>query len=130
MHTYRSARAGMELLLYFKTIHVLLTNRGTHKKSNLFYALFSSMMVFAITVWVVTQAIFGEEMWLLQSDYAGGPNAYWEQNISVWYMDWGSTAVIMLQLMTDALMVKTGTSMSECRLTWLVADLPLSDYME
>ncbi|KAG8221507.1 hypothetical protein J3R82DRAFT_1722 [Butyriboletus roseoflavus] len=96
---------GIELLLYFKTIRILLTNRGARKKSDLFYALFSSMMMFLVTVWIITQAIFGEEMWLLQSDYPGGADAYWQQNIAVWYMDWGTTAVVILQLMTDALMI-------------------------
>ena len=103
--THRSARAGIELLLYFKTIRILLSNRGTHKKLNLFYALFSSMMVFLITVWVATQALFGQNMWL-DPDFPGGPDAYWRANIGVWYMGWGMVAVIVLQLMTDALMVR------------------------
>ena len=100
------AHAGIELLLYFKTIRTLLTSGGAFKRSNVFYALFSSMMVFLVTVWIATQAMFGEKMWLIDSDFPGGPDAYWKTNISVWYMDWGSTAVIMLQLMTDALMVR------------------------
>ena len=103
--THRSARAGIELLLYFKTIRILLSNRGTHKKLNLFYALFSSMMVFLITVWVATQALFGQNMWL-DPDFPGGPDAYWRANIGVWYMGLGMVAVIVLQLMTDALMVR------------------------
>ena len=106
MHTYQCAGAGVELLLYFKTIHILLSNRGARRKSNLFYALFSSMMVFSITVWVATQALFGQKMWLLEADFPGGPDAYWSANIWVWYMDWGTTAVILLQLMTDGLMVE------------------------
>ncbi|KAG6374052.1 hypothetical protein JVT61DRAFT_4692 [Boletus reticuloceps] len=52
---------GIELTLYFKTIHVLLSNRGAHKKSNLFYALFSTMIVFLITIWIATKAIFGQK---------------------------------------------------------------------
>ena len=105
MQTYQSAGAGVELLLYFKTIRILLSNKGARKKSNIFYALFSSMMVFSITIWVATQALFGQQMWLLDSDFPGGPDAYWSANIWVWYMDWGTTAVILLQLMTDGLMV-------------------------
>ena len=105
MHTYQWAGAGVELLLYFKTIQILLSSRGTRKKSNLFYALFSSMMVFLITVWVATQALFGQKMWLLEADFPEGPDAYWSANIWVWYMDWGTMAVIVVQLMTDGLMV-------------------------
>lgn len=98
--------AGIELLLYFKTVRILLSNRGARRKPNVFYALFSSMMVLLITVWVATQAIFGQKMWLLDSDFPGGPYAYWKTNLSVWYMDWSTAGVISLQLMTDALMVR------------------------
>ncbi|KAH0833921.1 hypothetical protein J3R83DRAFT_11106 [Lanmaoa asiatica] len=93
---------GIELYLYFKTVRVLLTNRGAR---NLFYALFSSMMLFSVTVWVVTQAIFNQKMWLLESDFPGGPDAYWKANASNWYVDWGTIVIFMLQLMTDALMI-------------------------
>ncbi|KAF8556746.1 hypothetical protein OG21DRAFT_551055 [Imleria badia] len=103
---------GIELFLFFKTIHILLSNRGMHKKSNLFYALFSSMMVFLITVWIATKAIFGQKMLLLDADFPGGPDAYWKANIGVWYMDWATMTVIVLQLMTDALMIY------RCRIIW------------
>jgi len=102
---------GIELLLYFKTIGILLSSRGTHKKPNLFYALFSSMMVFLITVWVAAQAVFGHNMWF-DRDFPGGPDAYWKANIDDWYMDLGAVAVIILQLMTDALMIY------RCRIIW------------
>ena len=62
-------------------------------------------MMFSVTVWVATSAIFGEKMWLLDSNFPGGPDIYWKKNISDWYMDWAMTAVILLQLMTDGLMV-------------------------
>ncbi|KAN0082561.1 hypothetical protein V8E55_008356 [Tylopilus felleus] len=103
---------GIELLLYFKTIHILLSSRGVHKKANLVYVLFSSVMLFLITVWIGAQALFGEEMWLLNSDFPGGSGAYWAKNISVWYMDWGTTAGVLLQLMTDGLMIY------RCRIIW------------
>ncbi|KAN0080046.1 hypothetical protein V8E55_009612 [Tylopilus felleus] len=103
---------GVELLFYFKTMRVLLSNSGAHRKSNLFYALFSSVMVFSITVWVATQAVFGQKMWLLDSDFPGGPYAYWKTNLSVWYMNWSTVQVIVLQLMTDALMIH------RCQVIW------------
>jgi len=64
-------------------------------------------MLILITIWVSTNAIFGEEMWLIHSDYPGGANAYYMSNISNWYMVMGRAAVFVLQLMTDALLVRT-----------------------
>ncbi|KAF8132481.1 hypothetical protein EV363DRAFT_1449391 [Boletus edulis] len=91
---------------------ILLNHKEALKKSNLFYALFSSVMVFSVTVWVATSAIFGQNMWLLHSNFPGGQDAYWKNNFSVWYMDWSTTAVIVLQLMTDGLMIY------RCRIMW------------
>ena len=93
------------MVLYYKTVTILLSNRGAHRKSKLFYALFSSIMVFGMTVWIATAAIFGEKMWLVHSDFPGGPDMYWKKNISVWYMAWASSASILLQLMADGLML-------------------------
>lgn len=87
-------------------MRILLSNRGAQKKSNLFYALFSSVMMFSITVWVVTEAVFGHQMWLVDTDFPGGAPAYWRTNLSVWYMEWARVGIIILQLMTDGLMVR------------------------
>jgi hypothetical protein len=97
---------GIELVLYFKTMQLLLSGRGKRKRSDLFYAFFSTIMLFLISVWLVTQVIFNERMWIEFRDYPGGPAQYWSDHISDWYIDFGSTAMIVLQLMTDALMVR------------------------
>ncbi|KAF8130301.1 hypothetical protein EV363DRAFT_1450697 [Boletus edulis] len=103
---------GIELLLYVKTLRLLLRDRGTDKKDNLFYAVFSSVMMLLITVWIATQAVFGENMWVLEYGFPGGPFVYWSTNIGVWYMTSAMIAVIILQLMTDALMIH------RCRIIW------------
>ncbi|KAF9235460.1 hypothetical protein BU15DRAFT_77953 [Melanogaster broomeanus] len=108
-NTLQDILYGIELVLYFKTMHVLRRQRGG---STIFYAFFSSVMFFLITVWLVTQILFGEEMWIENQDFPGGPAEYWELHVSDWYIDFGGTAVIVLQLMTDALMI------NRCRIVW------------
>ncbi|KAF8548726.1 hypothetical protein OG21DRAFT_1422559 [Imleria badia] len=103
---------GVELVLYFKTMHVLLSSNIRHKRSDKFYVTFSSVMLLMITIWVSTQAVFGEKMWLIDAAFPGGPDAYWAANVSVWYMDLGTTAITVLQLMTDGLMIY------RCRIIW------------
>ncbi|KAF9235459.1 hypothetical protein BU15DRAFT_64815 [Melanogaster broomeanus] len=105
-------RIGLELLLYFKTMHILLCHRPQRGRSVIFYAFFSSMIFLLITIWVVTQLLFGQKMWVEHQDYPGGPARYWKIHISDWYMGAGGTAVIILQLITDALMIY------RCRIVW------------
>ncbi|KAF9235461.1 hypothetical protein BU15DRAFT_77954 [Melanogaster broomeanus] len=111
-NTLQDILYGIELILYSKTMHILLCHKRQWGGSAIFYAFFSSMMFFLITVWVVTQILFGKRMWIENQDYPGGPTEYWEAHISDWYMDFGGTAVIMLQLITDALMI------NRCRIVW------------
>ncbi|KAG9316986.1 hypothetical protein JVU11DRAFT_1166 [Chiua virens] len=96
---------GIEAVLYLKTMCRLLAHEGTRKKSDVFYAIFTSVMLFIITIWMSTQAMFGQHMWLLDTDFTGGSNAYWAEDISDWYRVLVTVAVIVLQLMTDALMI-------------------------
>ncbi|KAF9235462.1 hypothetical protein BU15DRAFT_64818 [Melanogaster broomeanus] len=93
---------GIELVLYVKTMRILLGHGG---KRALFYVFFSSKMFALITVWLFTKALFGGKMWIQGEDYPGGPYGYWETHVTEWYMDFGRTAVIVLQLTTDALMI-------------------------
>ncbi|KAH7890464.1 hypothetical protein F5I97DRAFT_1933774 [Phlebopus sp. FC_14] len=96
---------GVQLVLYIKTMHLLLGRGAGRKRSDLFYAFFSTMMCILETIWIATQAIMGEEMWISNGDYPGGPSAYWTDYASAWYMTLGTTAVVLLQLMTDGLMI-------------------------
>ena len=119
LRSFDSTHAGIELFLYFRTIRVLLSNRGAWRKSNLFYALFSTVMLFSITVWIATEAFFGQKVWLLDSHFPGGPCAYWATNLSVWYMEWSKVQIIILQLMTDALLVRYVQGFqNECLIRW------------
>lgn len=57
----------------------------------------------------------------LDSNFPGGPDMYWKENISVWCMDWAMTAVILrvLRLMIDGLMVgRARRCRNECSFAW------------
>ncbi|KAG9311427.1 hypothetical protein JVU11DRAFT_8540 [Chiua virens] len=103
---------GIQLGLYFETIATLWSVRRENKTSYVFYTVFSSIMLFLVTVWISTEAFFTEKMWILDSSYPSGPDQYWKDNSSVWYMDLGTTAAVLLQLVTDALMIY------RCRIIW------------
>ncbi|KIK82322.1 hypothetical protein PAXRUDRAFT_832269 [Paxillus rubicundulus Ve08.2h10] len=105
-------RTGIELVLYFKTMQILLRNGGNRKRSDLFYAFFTTIMFFLISVWVISQVIFSGKTWMQHRDYTGGPGKYWLNHMSDWYNDFGATSVIALQLATSALMIH------RCRIVW------------
>ena len=96
---------GVELVLYVQTMQALLRRDSKHPRTNRFFAIFSTVLLFLITIFVAVQAVFGEEMWIVNADFEGGSAAYLETHASVWYQTWGTAASIALQLMSDALLV-------------------------
>jgi len=96
---------GVELVLYIKTIQALLRPGTKHIRTNRFFMIFSTALLFLITIFVAVQAVFGQEMWIVNAGFEGGSAAYLAAYASVWYQTLGTTASIILQLMSDALLV-------------------------
>lgn len=67
--------------------------------------IFNTAMLFLITIFVAVQAVFGQEMWIVNAGFEGGPAAYLASHSSVWYETLGTAASIILQLMSDAFLV-------------------------
>ncbi|KIJ65818.1 hypothetical protein HYDPIDRAFT_151450 [Hydnomerulius pinastri MD-312] len=97
---------GVELVLYFNTMQILLKNRGSaRQKSDRFMIIFSSAVLFLITIYVATESILGQEMWIVNADYPGGSAAYLAAYASAWYQTMGTASGIILQLMSDGLLI-------------------------
>ncbi|KAH7926990.1 hypothetical protein BV22DRAFT_1032333 [Leucogyrophana mollusca] len=97
---------GVELVLYFQTMQVLLKSKATQRKIPAkFFMIFSTTLLFLITIFVVTQMVLGEEMWIINANYPGGQAAYYEARSAVWCQTVGAVAPIILQLMSDGLLV-------------------------
>lgn len=103
--TFFTSDAGVNLVLYTQTMYTYTTSNSTHKRSTRFFMSFSTVMLILITIFVVVQSIFGQEMWIVNSSYPGGSTAYLATYVSVWYQTMGTTATVILQLMSDGLLV-------------------------
>ncbi|KAF9234862.1 hypothetical protein BU15DRAFT_52017 [Melanogaster broomeanus] len=97
---------GVELVLYFQTMQILLKSRRAEMKTpDSFMMVFSTALLFLITIYVVTESILGEEMWIVHADYPGGSAAYLQAYASAWYQTMGTGSGILLQLMSDGLLI-------------------------
>ena len=97
---------GMELCVYFLTARAMFSRKTRSVPSDKFFLLFSTCLLLLNTVFVATQAVFGEEMWITNANYPGGMNAYLEDFVSVWYQTFGTAASIVLNLLSDGLLVR------------------------
>ncbi|KAI9566060.1 hypothetical protein HD554DRAFT_2174751 [Boletus coccyginus] len=96
---------GVELVLYLKTMRVFLGRSRERHESDVFFAAFSTVMLLLVTCWVVSDAMIGEDIWLLDRDYPGGPLAYLTGPPSDWYNRFRTVVTIIMQQMADGLMV-------------------------
>lgn len=92
-------------MLYYLTMQIYLKRGGQPQSHPRFYMIFSTMQLFLVTVFVATQGVMGEEMWIVHSDYPGGSAAYFAAHVSDWYQSFGSVASTIRQLMSDGLLV-------------------------
>ncbi|TFK86408.1 hypothetical protein K466DRAFT_600363 [Polyporus arcularius HHB13444] len=96
---------GMALLLYCQTVTQILEIRKSERTSmDKFMMGFVTVLLVLNTIYWSTQAYFGEMMWITHADYPGGADAYVSAYSSVWYQTWGTTASVMSNLMSDALL--------------------------
>lgn len=86
------------------------------RPSDKFYMVFSTILVFLITIFVTTRLVSGQEMWINHPGYPGGASAYFIANMSAWYLTMSAVASTLLQLMTDGLLVSvlSSSSRKEC----------------
>ena len=66
---------------------------------------FSTAMLCLITIYMSTEAVFGQEMWIVHADYPGGQDAYLGDFVNVWYQTLGTAASILQNFLSDALLV-------------------------
>ena len=100
---------GFELALYFTSVWLLLHGRESRDRgrSNRFLLFFSTALLCMVTIWVVIQGIFGEEMWIVHEDYPGGTAGYYADHAAEWYETLGNAATVLTSLMSDAFLVSS-----------------------
>lgn len=107
-HYLPPACIGVELMLYFASTTIILRNKDPRNaKSFRLFLYLSTGLLLMITIYVAVQAVFGQEMWIVHADYPGGSGAYLADNAAVWYQTLGSAASIVLNLMSDGLLVSS-----------------------
>ncbi|KAI9066056.1 hypothetical protein FKP32DRAFT_1674315 [Trametes sanguinea] len=96
---------GIGLVLYYKIIRIMLNPKHKQARSDKFFLFFSTALLCLNTVFVATEAVFGEEMWIVNANYPGGQDAYLDDFASVWYQTLGTAASIVLNLLSDGLLI-------------------------
>ncbi len=85
-----------------------LLHARRHKRlagSRTFLALYSTALFILVTIDISANAVWGEELWISSRSKPGGIPEFIATQISVWYETLGSTSVVAMIFMGDALLV-------------------------
>ncbi|KAF8444031.1 hypothetical protein L210DRAFT_864785 [Boletus edulis BED1] len=96
---------GVETYLYFKTMYIFLASGRARQKSDKFYALFSTVMFSMITIFVALIWAINQAGWLVDQNHP-------PRRVPFAYLDISGSVSVILQLLTDGLMVY------RCRIVW------------
>ena len=91
-------------------MRIYLARRRNPRKYDAFYAIFSTVMFLMVTIWVFVISMLGHNMWLLDGVHAGEAMTPVSGNASDVLWDCAGVATIILQQMTDGLMVRQNGS--------------------
>ena len=109
--------AGVELVLYFTTVKLVLDRRTRHKRADLndvtseqerkcrVVLSLSTGLLCMITIYLFAQNFFGQEMWIIHEGYSGGSGQYYADHAAVWYQTMGSASSVVMNWMSDAYFV-------------------------
>ncbi|KAM5540177.1 hypothetical protein V8D89_006317 [Ganoderma adspersum] len=105
-NTFNGILYGVELMLCFLTAEAMTKKQGARRaRSDFLFMAFNGASLLLNTIYVATEAVFGQEMWIEHASYSGGQNEYLRDHESVWYQTLGTSASIVLNLLSDALMI-------------------------
>ena len=97
-------------MMYFASIRIMKRRRvrGVHARGSCFLLVYSTGLLLLITIWVVVQATLGQQLWITNS----GDTGYLVERVPTWYQIMGTVANVMLNLMSDGLLVSLHSSTS------------------
>ena len=97
---------GVQLVLYFSTLQAFRHKSDLRRhRSDLFFAVYSTIMTLLLTIDISTNAVWGEQMWITSRSQPGGVEGFIATETSVWYQTLSSTSVVALIFMSDGLLV-------------------------
>lgn len=101
---------GVQLVLYFSTLQAFRQKSDLRRhRSDLFFAVYSTIMTLLLTIDISTNAVWGEQMWITSRSQPGGVEGFIATETSVWYQTLSSTSVVALIFMSDGLLVSWKT---------------------
>lgn len=96
---------GVEVVVYGITMNYLNTSNLFNRTRRRFFALYSTALLLLLTIDISCNAVWGELLWIQGRNHQGGVEGWFVEEVSVWYQTLGSTSVVAMIFLGDALLL-------------------------
>ena len=112
---------GAQVTMFFQSlVYVALGKRRTREQ--VFYVAYGGLVLLAVTIVIATKSFEGQQMWIENPDYPGGPSQYLADHAASWVPTLNGAAVVFTDVLVNLLLLY------RCFIVWdsaiLVALLP------
>ncbi len=97
---------GIELCTFFAAVYCIRGRSSSYRKGRLFYVAYGGVLLTLVTIAVVTDALWGQYMWIDRRNYPGGPLGFFGATENAWYNVFGSAADATANILGDGLLVR------------------------
>ncbi|PIL34496.1 hypothetical protein GSI_03273 [Ganoderma sinense ZZ0214-1] len=98
---------GVAVMFYLMSARLILNGRRAkpRRNSDKWLLFLNTGLIVMITIYLIAQNFFGQEMWVINEGYPGGSGQYYADHAAVWYQTLGSASSVVLCLMSDAFLI-------------------------
>ncbi|KAF8264498.1 hypothetical protein EI94DRAFT_1772636 [Lactarius quietus] len=124
---FRAILYGIELFTFFAAAYCVLGRSSNYRKGRIFYIVYGGVLLTLVTIAVVTDALWGQYMWIDRRNYPGGPLGFFAASENAWYNVFGSAADATANILGDGLLVYRCYMIWGSR--WYIVALPTLIYL-
>jgi len=95
----------MEIFTYFSAVYCISHRSLDYRKRQRFYIVYGAILLALVTIQVISNALWGELMWIDRRNYPGGPLGFYAASQVAWYVVTGCASTATANIFGDGLLV-------------------------
>ncbi|KAI0295629.1 hypothetical protein B0F90DRAFT_1811443 [Multifurca ochricompacta] len=124
---FRAILYGIEVCTFFAAVYCISGRSSSYQRGRKIYVTYGAVLLSLVTIAVVTDALWGQFMWIDHRNYPGGPLGYFSATENAWYNVFGSAADATANILGDGLLVYRCYMIWGSR--WYIIILPVLIYL-
>ena len=95
----------METFTFFAAVYCISQRSPDYRKRQRFYMAYGAVLLLLFTIQFISEALWGQYMWIDHRNYPGGPLAFYAASQAAWYVVIGLVATAVVNILGDGLLV-------------------------